>query len=117
MSNSIKGIIQGISEKERVSDKFIKREFVIKTEGTYPKDVCFQVVQDRVDIIDPYELGDVVAVHFNPESRNSNGRWFTNLTAWKIEREQVNPYQEAQNMADKTLDLGSHENIESDLPF
>ena len=58
--SEIKGKILAIGNEERVSDKFKKREFVIQTEGKYPKTVCLQLVNDRVDLIDPYQINETV---------------------------------------------------------
>ncbi|MDR1161181.1 MAG: DUF3127 domain-containing protein, partial [Tannerellaceae bacterium] len=30
--------------------------------------------------------GEVLTVYFDIESREYNGRWFTNINAWKVER-------------------------------
>jgi len=90
MSQSIKGKILIIADEVQVSDKFKKREFIIQTDEKYPKKICFQLINDRVDLIDPYMEGETVLVEYNPESKESNNRWFTNLTAWKIEKQHYN---------------------------
>lgn len=86
----IKGKIIAINDEERVSDKFRKREFVVETDDKYPKQICFQLVNDKVDLIDPYQVNETVMVHYNLESKQSKGRWFTNATAWRIEKQHYN---------------------------
>jgi len=86
-----KGKIISIGNEEIVSPKFKKREFVIEeTEGKYPRTVCFQLTNDRVDLIDPYQINQVILVSYNLESKEYKGRWFTNATAWKIEKQHYN---------------------------
>jgi hypothetical protein len=62
-----------------------KRDFVIETEGEYPKLNCFTLFGDKANILDNINIGATVNVHFNLESREFNGRYFHNLNAWKVE--------------------------------
>ena len=66
-----------------------KREFVIQTAGQYPKKVCLQLFGERVNEC-PSE-GDDVKVSFDAESREFNGRWYTQLNAWKVEKQYAQP--------------------------
>jgi len=61
-----------------------KQDFVIELEGTYPRKVCFTVWGDKVSIESQVE-GTMLNVFFDAESREYQGKWFTNLTAWKVE--------------------------------
>lgn len=87
----IKGKIIVIGNEEQVTDKFKKREFVIQTDDKFPKEICFQLTQDRVDLIDPYQINETIQVHYNLESKKSaNGRYFTTATAWRLEKQHYN---------------------------
>ena len=61
-----------------------KQEFVIELEGTYPRKVCISAWGDKVNIGSLVE-GAILNVSFDVESREFNGKWYTNLTAWKVE--------------------------------
>ena len=61
-----------------------KQGFVIDLEGTYPKKVCFLVWGDKVNV-GSLVIGDMINVFFDPESREFNEKWYTDLTAWKVE--------------------------------
>ena len=61
-----------------------KQEFVIELEGTYPRSVCISVWNEKVNI-DSLVEGTMLNVYFDIESREYQGKWFTNLTAWKAE--------------------------------
>jgi hypothetical protein len=80
-----KGLIHKIFDTESKSNTFQKREFVIKTEGTYPQFIKFQLVQDRCQLIDVHKEGENVQVHFDLRGNEWNGKYFTNLNVWKIE--------------------------------
>lgn len=60
-----------------------KRNFVIETAGQYPKKVCLQLFGDKVN--ECPNVGDEVKVSFDVDSREWNGKWFTQLNAWKVE--------------------------------
>lgn len=60
-----------------------KQIFVIETFGNFPKKVAFQLFGDRVQ--DCPSIGKKVNVSFDAESREWNGKWFTQLNAWKVD--------------------------------
>lgn len=61
-----------------------KQEYVIESEGQYPKKVCFNLWGEKIDQ-HPVKIGDLVTVFFDLESREFNGRWYTDVKGWKIE--------------------------------
>lgn len=60
-----------------------KTTFVIETGDTYPKKIAIDVLGDKVKLP---KVGDDVTISLNVESREYNGKWYTNVTAWKIEK-------------------------------
>lgn len=64
-----------------------KQEFILEyQEGNYPSQVCMNVWgDDKVKELDKYQVGDRVKVSFNLSSREFNGRWYTDVRAWRIE--------------------------------
>lgn len=93
-----------------------KRNFVIETAGQYPKKVCMQLFGDKVN--ECPNVGEEVKVSFDAESREWNGKWFTQLNAWKVERQgaqvtQQPVYQAAQPPAPATTAAPQAD----DLPF
>jgi hypothetical protein len=90
MALSIKGKIEQILKPEsgvsRAGNEWKKQEFVIETEEQFQRKVCFTLFGDKVDLINGLNPGEEVEVSFNVESREYNGRWFTNVNAWKVEK-------------------------------
>jgi hypothetical protein len=41
---------------------------------------------DKTEQINGLQPGEDVKISFDPESREYNGRWYTDLRAWKVER-------------------------------
>ncbi len=63
-----------------------KQSFVVETMGEYPKKICFQAWGNQVDTVKSINDGDRVIVSFRLESREFNERWYTDATAWKIQK-------------------------------
>lgn len=62
-----------------------KQEFIVETQTQYPKKVCLSSWGDRIDQFN-VTAGDLVNVSVDLESREYNGRWYTEARAWKIEK-------------------------------
>jgi hypothetical protein len=89
MSDKIEqsGTVKEIMD-EQTFGTFTKREFVIEdTTGKFPKDYLFQCTKDRIAMVGELSVGQQVTVHFDIycSNKNSTGRYFTNLSAWKID--------------------------------
>jgi len=87
------GAIRAIMDTQQVTDSFQKREFALEIEdGRYPQTVKFQLVQDKTQLLDEFEVGQQVRVHFNLRgreyTRKSDGAtdYWTNLECWRIEK-------------------------------
>lgn len=65
--------------------QWVKQEFVLETQDTYPKKVCMSAWGEKVNDLKQYSLGDVLKVSLNLESREYNERWYTEARAWKFE--------------------------------
>ncbi len=87
----ITGILKVKNETQQVSEKFKKREFVITDNSSqYPQHISFQLTQDKCNLIDQYNVGAEIKVHFNLRGREWTSpqgevRYFNTLEAWRIE--------------------------------
>jgi hypothetical protein len=61
-----------------------KQEYVIEVPGEYPKQVCFMVWGDKIDQF-RIQQGQELTVSFDLESREYNGRWYTDVKAWRVQ--------------------------------
>lgn len=61
-----------------------KREFLIETFSKVPKKVNLCL---RGESVDSYKIqeGESLKINIDIESREHNGRWYTEIRAWKIE--------------------------------
>ncbi len=64
-----------------------RQEYIFETEGQYPKKICVTVWGDRaIQDQSIIEIGNLLDVHFDLESREHNDRWYSDIKAWKIVR-------------------------------
>lgn len=74
-------------DTEQKTPSFQSREFVIEVpDGNYPQFVKFQLVQDRCALLDPFNESDMIKVSFDLRGREWQGKYFTNLNAWRLEK-------------------------------
>lgn len=86
MSYEVEGKLHKKFDTEQKSGSFQTREFVILVEqGQYPQHIKFQLVQDRCEIIDNINEGSDIKVYFDLRGREWQGKYFTNLQAWRVE--------------------------------
>lgn len=70
---------QPVSGTSKTGKQWSKQEFVIETDGQYPKKIAFSVMNGKFTM----NLGDIVEVEVDAQSREYQGRWYTELTAWR----------------------------------
>src|SRR5688500_7340808 len=82
-----------------VSDRFKKREFVLElveevNGSPYTNYAKMQLVQNKCDILDRFNVGDTLRVNFNIKGNRyeKEGRtsYFSNLDAWRLEKADAN---------------------------
>ena len=120
----ITGILKVKSEAQQVSEKFKKREFVITDNSSqYPQHISFQLTQDKCNLIDQYNVGDELKIHFNLRGREwtspkNEVKYFNTLEAWRIET--INSNAGSSSSTNKMNDVSqpiTAASAEEDLPF
>jgi len=93
-----------------------KQDIILETDGQYPKKICVSVWGDKINE-NQLQVGSQLAISFDIESREYNGRWYTDVKAWKIEAAGA-AKNDSPGAADgqEYFDGGQMENKE-DLPF
>lgn len=87
MSFEVEGKLIKKYDTESKTNTFQAREFVIEIiSGNYPQFIKFQLTQDRCSIVDDHKEGEMVKVYFDLRGREWNGKYFTNLNAWRMEK-------------------------------
>ncbi len=87
----IQGRIKVIDEtKTYGSNGFRKREVVVTTEEQYPQHILVEFVQDKTDLLNTYQVGQLVKISINLRGRewvNPQGetKYFNSIQGWRIE--------------------------------
>lgn len=85
------GRIKVIGHPQDISSTFRKRELVVTTEEQYPQTIMIEFTQDKVNLLDSYQIGEQVKVSINLRGRewtNPQGevKYFNTVQGWRIER-------------------------------
>jgi hypothetical protein len=87
MAFEVEGKLHRLFATEQKSASFQTREFVLEIpDGNYPQLVKFQAVQERCALLDTFKEGERLKVSFDLRGREWNGKYLTNLNAWRVER-------------------------------
>lgn len=100
----IKGkIIEILPEQSGTGAKgeWRKQDFILETQEQYPKKVCIENWNSKVDF-STYTVGSDVVVSINIESREFKGRWYTGVRVWKISKSSGTQESSGQNYKDDT---------------
>jgi len=90
-----------------------KQDIIVETSDQYPKKICVSVWGDKADA-SLLKIGNMLSVSFDVESREYNGKWYTDVKAWKIEsagNSSAAPPPGLEDLPDSFSEEGS------DLPF
>lgn len=88
--SELKGLLAHIGDVETITlrngGEMRKRTVVIDYKsGQFDRKAAFVVQVDSVNAeVNNMRLGDEVTMHYNIESREWNGKWFTDLKVWRI---------------------------------
>jgi hypothetical protein len=121
MNLEITGKVVGTGQRQTGEGRngaWVKQELIIETEDQYPKKVCLHCWGERADEAKAFTPGEKIKAGINIESREFNGKWYTDVKAWKLDRigtEPAAPMASDEPPYPQDYDAGS--SMEDDLPF
>jgi len=83
ISGNITHILPPTGGTSKTGSAWRKQEYVLETKDQYPKKICFNAWGDKIDQFD-LQIGDEVVVSADVESREYQGKWYTEVKAWKV---------------------------------
>jgi hypothetical protein len=89
---NISGKIKLIGEtKEYGSNGFRKRELVVTTQEQYPQNILVEFIQDKCEILNSYQVGEIVKIDINIRGRewtnkDNEIKYFNSIQGWRIEK-------------------------------
>lgn len=125
----VQGRIKEIFEtKEYGNNGFQVRQVVVTTEEQYPQPLIIDFVQDKTNLLDNYQKGQLVKIGINLRGREwvspqGETKYFVSLSGWRIQNVeaqqpapgQVPPPEDFEPITHTTTDFD--EDDEDDLPF
>lgn len=127
-----RGTLKLIGDVQTFGSGFTKREFVVTTQDKYPQDLKFEIVKDKCSQLDGFSAGQEVLVNFDIRGNEYNGKYYVNLSCWKIQAangageaptertaparrpQQVAPASQAEPSA---ADLRNEDDFDDEIPF
>lgn len=91
-----------------------KQDIIVETDGQYPKKICISIWGDKINS-SQLQTGAMLNISFDVESREYNGKWYTDVKAWKIESAGDAPAPSGKNEEDLTNQVLTSD--DDDLPF
>lgn len=61
-----------------------KQDIIVETDGQYPKKICISIWGDKINE-GQLQIGNLLQIDFDIESREYNNKWYTDIKACKIE--------------------------------
>lgn len=93
-----------------------KQDIIVETESQYPKKVCISIWGDKIDTSE-LQVGNKLNISFDVESREYNGRWYTDCKAWKISIAESGNNKSDKDPGPQEEDMLLPANGNDDLPF
>lgn len=133
----VAGKIKLINDTQTFPSGFTKREFVVTTaHDKFPQDLKFEIVKDKCSLLDQFEPDQEVQVSFDIRGNEFNGKYFVNLSCWKIQlagagggssdnqsyskpapRSRPAAAQTSSNSEPSAADLRKDDDFDDDIPF
>lgn len=91
MSLEITGRFESKLEPQRgqsAKGEWVKQDFIVEIqEGQYPRRICLTAFGDnKIRLFDGINIGEQIKVNIDINSREFNGRWYTDISPWRVER-------------------------------
>ena len=87
VTGTVKEVLQTKQGVSASGKEWATQEFILTTDDSnYPCDICFRIFGNDKITECAVKAGENLQVFFDIRSRDYNGRWFTDINVWKIDR-------------------------------
>jgi hypothetical protein len=91
LTGKIIAVLQERGGISKAGNEWKIQEYVLETMEQYPRKMMFNVFgADRISQFN-IQVGEVLTVSFDIDSREYNGRWYNDIRAWKVDRNVAAP--------------------------
>jgi hypothetical protein len=95
-----------------------KQNFILETQEQFPKKVCITTWGDKINL-NTFQENEVITASINIESREWNGKWFTDVKAWRVVKQLSDPTTppDPGNLPPENIPPPESDEELNDLPF
>lgn len=94
ITGKLKTKLNKVSGTSKSGKDWEKQDFVLETNADYNSEICVAAFGETMKELQNIKEGDNLEVNLNISSKEFNGKYYHNITAWKItplnEEKQVN---------------------------
>jgi hypothetical protein len=108
----------------KTGNSWQKQEFVIETLEQFPRKICANLWGEKTAVLETLNIDEKVVMSFDVESREFNGKWYTDVKAWKVDPVTATPQTPQATPANtpaaelpEEFETFSDEGAGDDLPF
>jgi len=83
------GTIKLIQPLQEFPSGFYKRVMILTTEGQYPQDIAIEFAKEKADLLDKVYQGDRVTVGIDLRGNEFKGRYYVNVSGWRIDKQEA----------------------------
>jgi len=88
MNVELKGTLKVIFAEEKITDNLSIKEIVVTVDedSQYPQDINCRAINQKIDELSTFKMGDRVMVNCNLRGRESKGKYYNQLVIWTIKK-------------------------------
>lgn len=99
------------SGTSKLGKEWRSQEYVIETEGQYPKRCCFSVLGDNIKEFG-IQMGEIMTIYIDIDAHEYQDRWYNSIKAFRVNKEMsAQPKVEEQPKTESPIPVAG------DLPF
>jgi len=89
MNVELKGTLKAIFAEEKITDNLTKKRIVVSIdeETSYPQEIIVDVINNKINLMSNFQMGDLVIVNANLKGKNTNGKYFNQISLWSIKKQ------------------------------
>lgn len=88
MQVELKGTLKVIFADAKINDNLEKKEVVISIDEStgYPQDIIVQAINNKIQLLNGFKMGDAVTIKCNLRGKSTNGKYYNQLSVFAIEK-------------------------------
>ena len=78
-------VLKKVTGTSKKGAEWSKQEYVLESDGQYPKHLCVEVFgEEKINQFN-IQLGQIINAHLNVDSSEWRERWFNQIQVWKVD--------------------------------